>query len=358
MTGQKLKPDEDEKLVAARLVAIVESSDDAIISKDTEGIITSWNAGAERIFGYSADEIIGKSVTVLMPPERVNEEPGILRRIRAGETVDHYETVRRRKDGKLIDISLNVSPIRDSKGTIVGASKIARDITEHNRLAAAERDSEMMHRLIDAQESERNRLARDLHDHIGQQLTGIRLLIERITSELGTTHPALEDVQKLRSLTTKMDNDVGFLSWELRPIELDEFGLVNALRNFVREWSQQYEIEAEFDAVKPDSDRRFTREMETSLYRITQEGLNNILKHAGAKKVNVMFHESNNGVSLIIEDDGKGFYPSIVVNQPGGHCLGLVGMKERTEMLKGFFNIESFPGSGTTIFCRIPVSPL
>jgi PAS domain S-box-containing protein len=115
------------------LAAIVESSDDAILSKDLNGIITSWNGGAERIFGYTAEEAIGQPITMLMPPDRVSEEPTILARIRRGERIDHYETVRRRKDGKLLDISLTVSPITDSQGQVIGASKIARDITELKR---------------------------------------------------------------------------------------------------------------------------------------------------------------------------------------------------------------------------------
>ena len=118
---------------AQRLAAIVESSDDAIVSKDLNGIIASWNCGAQRIFGYTAEEMIGKSVTILIPPERENEEPGILQRIRRGERIEHYETVRRRKDGSLVDISLTVSPVRNLAGEIIGASKVARDITERRR---------------------------------------------------------------------------------------------------------------------------------------------------------------------------------------------------------------------------------
>jgi PAS domain S-box-containing protein len=127
---------------ALQLVSIVESTDDAVISKDLNGIITTWNRGAERIFGYTAKEIIGQPVTTLIPLERHDEEPGILARIRSGERIDHYETVRRRKDGKLIDISLTVSPMRDVGGRIIGASKIARDITERKESEAKLRESE------------------------------------------------------------------------------------------------------------------------------------------------------------------------------------------------------------------------
>ncbi|HEY3823855.1 MAG TPA: PAS domain S-box protein [Bryobacteraceae bacterium] len=122
---------------ALLLSAIVDSSEDAIISKDLNGIITSWNKSAERVFGYTAAESIGQSVTMLIPFDRLDEEPKILARLRRGERVEHFETVRRRKDGALIDISLTISPVRDSKGGIVGASKIARDISESKRTRAA-----------------------------------------------------------------------------------------------------------------------------------------------------------------------------------------------------------------------------
>jgi PAS domain S-box-containing protein len=134
---------------ARRLAAIVESSEDAILAKDLDGIITDWNQGAERLFGYTAEETIGRSVTMLIPLERQDEEPAILARIRRGERIEHYETIRRRKDGSLIEISLTVSPVKDGNGRVVGASKIARDITERRR--AEERQAmllrEMSHRV-------------------------------------------------------------------------------------------------------------------------------------------------------------------------------------------------------------------
>src|SRR6201997_784941 len=123
--------------ITGLLAAIVASSDDAIISKNLDGVITSWNKSAERIFGYSSDETIGQPVTLIIPPERANEEVKILERLRRGERVDHFETVRRRKDGTLIDVSLTISPVKDSSGKVVGASKVARDITEETRSAKA-----------------------------------------------------------------------------------------------------------------------------------------------------------------------------------------------------------------------------
>jgi PAS domain S-box-containing protein len=126
----------DRVEIEGRLAAIVASSDDAIISKDLDGRITSWNAAAERLFGYTEEEAIGQSITILIPKDRLNEEIAVLSRIRAGLSVDHFETIRQHKDGHLIDISLTVSPIRTADGRIIGASKIARDITEQRRLRA------------------------------------------------------------------------------------------------------------------------------------------------------------------------------------------------------------------------------
>lgn len=139
----------DAERAAQQLGAIVESAEDAILAKDLNGVITSWNAGARRLFGYTADEVIGKPITILIPPDRLDEEPKILGRIRAGERVEHFDTVRRRKDGGLVEIELSISPIRNAAGQIVGASKVARDITERRQAQAQQRLllREMDHRV-------------------------------------------------------------------------------------------------------------------------------------------------------------------------------------------------------------------
>jgi PAS domain S-box-containing protein len=138
---QILPPD-----AALRLAAIVESSDDAIVSKDLNGIITSWNKGAERLFGYTAEEAVGRSITLVIPPDRISEEDMVLGRIRSGQRVEHFDTVRWRKDGTLVDVSLTISPIRDHTGKIVGASKIARNISDRKRMEAELQD--LQHRLL------------------------------------------------------------------------------------------------------------------------------------------------------------------------------------------------------------------
>jgi PAS domain S-box-containing protein len=146
---QDISERKEDEIQAARLAAIVASSDDAIISKTVEGIIKSWNAGAERIFGYSADEIIGQHITRIVPPELWSEEENILARLRKGEHIDHFETVRVGKNGRRIDVSITVSPIRDKSGNVTGASKVGRDITERKQFEKLQQllISELNHRV-------------------------------------------------------------------------------------------------------------------------------------------------------------------------------------------------------------------
>ena len=150
--GAPALPDERSRRAreaSAWLQAVVENSDDAILSKTLDGVITTWNRGAERLFGFTAEEAVGQSITIVIPQDRLAEEEDILRRLRSGERVDHFETVRRRKDGELVEVSLTVSPVRNEAGDILGASKIARDITEQKRVRAQQAIllREMNHRV-------------------------------------------------------------------------------------------------------------------------------------------------------------------------------------------------------------------
>ncbi len=214
-SSAKTKPDrepssEDRRAVAlerALLASIVASSDDAIVSKGLNGIITSWNRGAERLFGYTADEVIGEPITIIIPPDRLGEEPEILGRIRNGERVSHYETTRRRKDGTLVDISLTVSPICDEAGAIIGASKIARDISARKAAEAALREADRRKDEFLAI------LAHELRNPLAPILTGVELMkraggdpavverargiVERQTQHLVTLVDDLLDVSRI-----------------------------------------------------------------------------------------------------------------------------------------------------------------
>jgi PAS domain S-box-containing protein len=200
---------------AAYLAALIDSSDDAIISKNLDGIIQTWNTGAERIFGYSASEVIGQSILLLIPPDRHHEEVTILARLKRGERIEHYETVRRRKDGCHIDISLTVSPVRGADGRILGASKIVRDITERKKAEARirqlnaqlearvhERTRELMtshgrlrtlaSQLRLTEQRERRHLATRLHDSLAQSLVLVRIKLEQTKQRVSGGEDALK----------------------------------------------------------------------------------------------------------------------------------------------------------------------
>ena len=203
ISGRK-RAEQDGQLLAS----IVDFSDDAIVSKDLNGIITSWNKGAERLFGYSAEEVLGKPVTILIPADRQSEEPEVLARIRRGERIDHYETIRQRKDGSLIDISLSVSPVKDAGGTIVGASKIARDITERRR--AQEQQNllvrEMSHRVknLFAVASGVVTLSARSADSPDNMAKAVRERLDALTRAQELTRPGLIDTSEMSNRDTTL----------------------------------------------------------------------------------------------------------------------------------------------------------
>lgn len=330
----------------ALLAAIVDSSDDAIVSKTLEGVITSWNRGAEQLFGYPAAEAVGQSIFLIIPEDRKAEEEDVLARLRRGEKVDHFETVRRRKDGSEVHISLTVSPIRDATGTVIGASKIARDISDRERL-------NVLTRVVLAQEDERRRIARELHDQLGQHLTALRLTLEMIKASSVQQSELRDQVEMLEQLALQLDQEVAFRVCELRPTDLDSPGLEAALTKYVRTWSKHFGIQVHLHTV-PAADEGLTLELKTTTYRLAQESLTNIAKHARARRVDIALDRNSTHLSLIIEDDGVGFDPAAV--QAAGKGFGLVGMRERAALVGAHFEVESTAGRGTTVILRAPLA--
>jgi signal transduction histidine kinase len=215
-----------------------------------------------------------------------------------------------------------------------------------------------MYRVIEAQEAERYRIARDIHDHLGQRLTGLRFKLETLAEAVGKDLVLREKADEIGEMAARLDRDLAYLSWELRPTELEHLGLVDALQSFVREWTNQFGIKAEFHGPASGGlshDRRLSQNAETNLYRIVQEALNNILKHSEATKVDVVLHWGPKDLILAIEDNGKGFDPeaaSSLERKFGGQ--GLIGMRERSAWIGGSLIIESGPGKGTTLLVRVP----
>ena len=335
-----------------RLRLLVESASDyAIFTTTLDNRIDSWNAGAEKIFGWTEKEAVGQTNEIIFTPEDRQSGAAKLEMTTAlaeGRAPD--ERFHIRKDGSRFYVSGVMNLLRDAEGNAHGFVKICRDMTERIEAEKAVRDKEMLQKLVGAQEDERKRIARDLHDELGQQLTALRMKLEA-TRKICEQEEICGKIDEIQLIAKQIDADVDFLAWELRPAALDDLGLIAALENYMREWSRHAGVTTEFHAPKSKK-MRLAPEIEINLYRITQEALNNTHKHAEAKNVNVVLEERDDLIVLIVEDDGEGFNPNLKMNRSKG--LGLMGMQERAALLKGTFEIESAPKQGTTVFIRVP----
>ncbi|MFL6374393.1 MAG: PAS domain-containing sensor histidine kinase [Pyrinomonadaceae bacterium] len=363
-------------------------TDFAIIFKDADGIIEEWSIGAERLFGWTRDEAVGKSIQMIYTPDdRAKDISGQEMATALEKGVAGDDRWHMRKDGSFFFSSGLLHPIVQ-EGKRPGFVKIVRDLTDQIELQAeidearnsvevnvVERESDLgelnkvlrmemarrkrddylrlrlLQRVVETQEDERKRISRDIHDHLGQELTALRLRVEAMNSTLGDNRELHEHMAKLRELTEQIDSTVDFLAWELRPNAVTEVGLQESLHSFVDQWSRQFKVKAEFKALKL-AQQRLQPVAEINLYRIAQESLNNIAKHADASNVSVLLERRDGNVALIIEDDGKGFEVAEKADRSKG--LGLLGMGERAALLQGEVEIESSPGHGTTVHVRIP----
>ncbi|HEU5400271.1 MAG TPA: PAS domain S-box protein [Terriglobales bacterium] len=374
------------EMLTASLAAIVTSSDDAIISKDLNGVILSWNAGAERLFGYTAQEAIGRPVTILIPPERFDEEPRILQSIRSGQPIEHYETVRRRKDGKLLDVSLSVSPIRDGNGRIVGASKIARDITQLKEtekrlresnsrletrvkertselegrnaeiLAQSDQLQELSTRLMKAQDDERRKISRELHDSLGQYLAYAKMCLEA-SQKPGADENESHNIQQLSETLDRCVIETRTISHLLHPPLLDEIGFSSAARWYIESFSERSGIHANVN-IPEDLPQRLPAALELALFRILQESLVNVHRHSQSKSVDIHLELNANEVILEIIDHGEGMPPESLerfrAKDKLGSGVGLRSMSGRIRELGGSFEIES-DKEGTLIRVAAPI---
>ena len=326
----------------ARMAAIVESSDDAIFSKTLDGIITSWNRGAEKLFGYPASEAVGQPILMLFPPERVKEEADILARITRGESVDHYETVRLRRDGKRIEVSVTISPIKDSQGRIIGAAKIARDISERRALELA---------VEAAAEQERARIARELHDGLGQQLGGLRFLMDGLCRDLQSAHaPHADTARRLSGEIAVALTQARTLAHELYAVPASPDGLSQALENLAERASERGAncvFNSAATILMPN------QLVASHLYRIAQEAVHNALKHSHASRIDLELADQPASVELRIRDNGVGL-PS--TRQSRG--LGLHTMEQRARLVGGQLSVRNQPHGGVTVVCTVPKAVL
>ena len=465
----------------ALLASIVDSSNDAIIGKTLEGIITSWNRGAKRIYGYRAEEVIGKPISILVPEDRAGEIPAILQKIRQGERVEHYESARLTKDKRRLSLSITISPIRDAKGKIVGASAIARDITAVEQARQAQQESEsraqalflaaaqailivdaagqivtvnpasqamfgyslselvgkpvellvpqqfraghkahrdgyfskpqmrpmglgldlhacrkdgteffaeislsyiqsaqgtlgvafvtdisrrradeeairrqredlrsLAARLMRAQDDERRRIARDLHDDLSQRLAFLAMDLGKLATK-PSAHELTPDLRPLQLRAAEAAETVRRISHQLHPSVLDDIGLEAALEQYAEEFEQRSGITTRFTSRNvPDS---LPPEIAGSIYHIAQECLRNVSKHSRTETVSIDLEFRNQVLRLTVKDQGIG----LIADQPD-RGIGIVAMKERAHLVNGKLSIQSQRGAGTEVSVEVPLA--
>lgn len=349
-----------------RFRQLLESAPDAMIIVDDAGEVLLVNSRTEEIFGYHRNDIIGRHVEVLVPDH--------LRAMHEGNRAAYTSTPEARpmglgidlhglrKDGSEFPIEIALSPIDTEEGKVICAA--VRDITEQRRLEEeiAESSRRRAEDLRDfavsvqeAQEEERRRLARELHDDLGQRLSGIKLTLQALESEFPKGNR--RESKRLKRVMHEFDTmiaDVRRWSYDLRPAALDDFGLVAALHTLCSEFEKLHDIETEFESE--DSVRSFHEAgVDIALYRIAQEALTNTAKHAGASRVLVRLFGENGSIVLTVEDNGCGFNPD-VRRKLAPRGMGLLSMRERSELLGGSFKVESNRLRGTKVRARLPLA--
>jgi len=352
---------------ASRLAALVESSDDAIISKDLDGTIKTWNQAAERMFGFTAAEAIGQPITIIIPDDRRDEEASVLARIRRGEAVDHFVTVRRRRDGSPVEISLTVSPIRSAEGRIVGASKIARDITEESRLR---RQLENANRIKDEFLAT---LSHELRTPLNAILGYARILRLKPTVDENTRR-AIEIVERNAAALTQLVADVldvsrivtGKLRLNVQPCDVPAIvsAAIDAVRPAIDAKGLRLDVIVDPDAapISGDPDR---------LQQVFWNLLSNASKFTPkGGRIQVQVRRVESSVEIIVGDTGVGISPaflphlferfsqaeSVYSRDHGGLGVGLALVRHFVELHGGTVEAQSEGlGKGATFKVRLPV---
>ncbi len=364
--------------VRARLAAIVESSDDAIVSKTLDGVIRTWNAGAERLFGYRADEAIGLPITLIVPPERLDEEQEILARLSRGERIDHFETVRMAKDGHRIDISLTVSPIRDAEGRIIGASKVARDVTER-KLAEEAMQAERRRALEILVEADRRKddflalLAHELRNPLAPLRNGLEVM--RLASGNADAVAKMRDImdRQLSHLVRLVDDllDVSRISRNKMELRRSRVLLADVISSAV-ETTQPALAAAghELTVSLPPEPIHLDADL-TRLAQVFGNLLNNSAKYtARGGHIRLTARREGDQVAVALQDDGVGIpafaLPNIfdmfsqvgrsIERSTGGLGIGLALVKGLVEMHGGTVEVASpGQGKGSTFTVRLRV---
>ena len=336
-----------------RLATLVRDSNDAVIIRDLKDRIIAWNKGAQRLYGYTEAEALGMQMRRLLPEKtRIRT----LERVRTSDQTRKstpIETQRRTKDGRILDVSLTVAVLHDESGEPIETATTERDITELKR---AERELRRLHAsVISAQETERKRLARDLHDGVGQILSGVKFRLESLPGEIPLSESAAARISKVGGFLDHAISEIRRVSQNLMPSELEDLGLEPALQTLCREFKERAGVRVTVRAgyVPPD----VSPELALALFRIAQEALNNVGKHSKASAVAIALAHKGKEIILSVTDNGIGFTPGR--RRPStARGIGLGNMRERAASVGGAIEVRSTPGAGTMLNVRAPLSGL
>jgi PAS domain S-box-containing protein len=335
-----------------RLLAYaVQSARDLICITDGENRFTFVNQSFVKAYGYSQEEILGRTPDLIASPKN---SPGlcehVFRRTLGGSWKG--ELLNRRKDGTEFPISLSTSEIKNSEGRTIGLIGVASDITERKR---AEEEMRLLPlRIIEAQEAERLRVARELHDGVNQLIASAKMRLRKVEDGVVSLNPAAREIlARCSRLLVQALEENRRIAHNLRPSDLDEFGLAAATRNFCKELQSRTKLKVKYSIARID--QRLAPALELNLFRILQEAVNNIEKHARAGEVRLRIAVHGDSIILRIQDDGRGFDSKRGRAGRGKwRGIGLTNMRERAEFLGGTCTVESAPKQGTTITVRVP----
>ena len=346
----------ERKHAEERFRAMVEGSPSAMLMVNAEGTILLVNPQTEKMFGYRREELLGKPVETLIPSSVRGRHPALREGFQRNPQVRAMGKGRElfglHKDGHEIPVEIGLNPVTTHEGQCVMASVI--DITE--RLQAQEMQRNLPKQLLDAQEAERRRIARELHDEVGQALTASQIRLRDLEAQLRGAVGA-KDAAEISQMVATLLQQVRQLSLDLRPSVLDDLGLAAAIRWFMRERVSQGRMQVVLDV--PLTLPRAPAQSETAMFRVFQSSMTNILRHAEAGRVKVSLCVEALQLILEIHDDGKGFDLDAARRRARqGGSLGLLGMEEWIQLSGGVFAIESAPGRGTTVRASVPVPPV
>ena len=348
----------------AGVAAVAGSAADAIVTTDLGGIITGWNAGAERLYGYTEDEALGRTLGLVEPPARRQRFGELVHVVMGCSRQLGIEVVRWRKDGSRVEVWLSRVDVRDESGQIVGMTEIGRDVTsrcrEVRRAARALRESERLRRevvasMLQAEEVERSRIATELHDDTVQVMIASLMAMDRVALVAGRVGaPQLQSAVSIARATLEEATDrTRRLMFELRPAVLMRDGLVAA----VRVLAQQVARETGASARVRGAMGRYDHPLEELVYRSVQEALANVRKHARASSITVTLRERAGVIGAEVCDDGLGFDVVDARTRRGAALhLGLDALQERVRAVGGAASITSSPGRGTCVRFTVPLS--